>query len=133
MSAHATLKEADFRRLIAGETVVVDGMGELILADIGYVRMTALIAECLGATTLMYRTDVDELVTIYRTADGAWSGVCSDHDWATGGTVKFVGETLGAHLQEEHEFLRAEDWTDILVAVLYGLCGHSRAACERSE
>ena len=125
MTPHATLDEGGFRRLIAGEAVELDGIGELILADMGYVRMAELVAEAVGASSLTYRAHSDQLITMYRTANDAWYAECVDHGWATGGPLRFVGETLGVHVQEEHATERVEDFANIFVAALYGLCGLS--------
>lgn len=131
MPAHITLNEDHFRRLIVGEAVELEGVGEVILADFGFKRMVELVAEAVGAVTLVYRADVDEFISIHRNPDGGWSAECSDHSWATGGPLELVGKTLGAHLREEHELLRVEDWSDIFAGVRDGLRGHSQR--ERSE
>ena len=123
MTTRITLNEGHFRRLIAGESVELDGIGEVILADIGHARMHELIGQAAGWS--LYEPDIEHFITVSRTPNGAWLAGCVDHDWSTRGPIRFVGETLGVHLQEEHPFLRVEDFADIFVAALYGLCGHS--------
>jgi len=125
MPPHATLKEAEFGRLIVGETVEVEGLGELILADFGFVRIGELLAEAVGASSLTYQADADQVLKVFRRADNAWYAECIDHGWSTGGTVRFVGETIGVHLHEEHATERVEQFVDIFVAILYGLRGLS--------
>lgn len=128
MSHRTTLDEGDFRRLIAGEAVKLDGIGELVLADIGWVRMINIIAEAVGTSSLTYRSDGEQIITIYRRANGAWYAECIDHGWANGGPVRFVAETLGVHLREEHPAEGVEDFVDIFVAALYGLRGWDAAS-----
>jgi len=123
MIPRITLIEDHVRRLFAGEAVEMPGFGtavcQLTLADIGFARLEELLGQAAGWP--LYEPDVDQFVTVSRTADGGWLAGCVDHAWSTRGQMRHVGETLGQHLREKHPGERMEDFADIFLGVLYAL------------